>query len=435
MDVNDQKVDLALLVDRCLDQLAGGADLEQCLEMAGAYRDEIEPVLRAAIRLNALRDIRPSDEQLTVGEASVLAAIATDEETTVTKPRLARPFPQKRQVDWARQPRRYSMTALVSALALVLAIACGGTVEASQSALPGQPLYGVKTLTEAARLAAARDEVARLQLQLRFADERLEEMQQLAERGADAAMVGAADAYVSSTNAAAAYCATSVNGDCEQLLIRLRQHQETLLQLQTRLGTHEGGDMSAVQAVNRALTNCEALQQRTRERLQLRQGRQGNQTATQQPANAPTQDATPIAGGGNSEPQRDQDRDRVRTCTVTPSCTPLATGTGDQTRNRAGQDAAGSQTPAATVAPTVMPPAQQEQGRQRGEATTNTPVPAQPTAAQNQEQNQVQAGGEQQPPQSGAQEQNQEQGSAPAAADAGSQPQSAADSGRQAGGR
>lgn len=57
-----------------------------------------------------------------------------------------------------------------------------GMAVAAQDALPGELLYGVKGLTEDARLALAEDSLAQARLHLSFAQERLEELETLAGR-------------------------------------------------------------------------------------------------------------------------------------------------------------------------------------------------------------------------------------------------------------
>ena len=71
-----------------------------------------------------------------------------------------------------------------SALILfVLLLASVATVFAAQGSLPGQPLYGVKTLSEETRLALSSDPEAKINLALEFAGRRITELPTAAQIG------------------------------------------------------------------------------------------------------------------------------------------------------------------------------------------------------------------------------------------------------------
>lgn len=79
-------------------------------------------------------------------------------------------------------PRAALPRALAPLLALVMMLSTSGVaLAASQSSLPGDMLYAVKRGTEAAQLVFARSPEARAQLQLAFAQNRLEEIRQVGE--------------------------------------------------------------------------------------------------------------------------------------------------------------------------------------------------------------------------------------------------------------
>lgn len=81
--------------------------------------------------------------------------------------------------------RRFALTA-VAVIILAFVALFGGTamtVMASQSALPGDALYGVKTSVERTRLSLAGDAANRAQLQMEFAGRRLAEIEALIREG------------------------------------------------------------------------------------------------------------------------------------------------------------------------------------------------------------------------------------------------------------
>jgi hypothetical protein len=74
------------------------------------------------------------------------------------------------------------MTAAIVALVLAM-LATGGVVYASDGAAPGDTLYGVDLAVEQARLGLTANPGRAVQLQLGFADERLEEAEELIDEG------------------------------------------------------------------------------------------------------------------------------------------------------------------------------------------------------------------------------------------------------------
>ncbi len=84
---------------------------------------------------------------------------------------------------------------LIAALVLALAVLTGGTaatVYAADQAVPGDALYAVDLTVEQIQLALARDPATKAQLHLRFAEERVAEIQALALQGNTTAVAEAA---------------------------------------------------------------------------------------------------------------------------------------------------------------------------------------------------------------------------------------------------
>jgi hypothetical protein len=71
------------------------------------------------------------------------------------------------------------------ALAAIVAVivAGGGTVYAAGSALPDSPLYSIKLATESVRLFFTPSDIGKVELYAQFADERVEEIVKMAEKG------------------------------------------------------------------------------------------------------------------------------------------------------------------------------------------------------------------------------------------------------------
>ena len=76
-----------------------------------------------------------------------------------------------------------SMASVILVIVLALSALGAGTVYAAQDSLPGDALYSVKLATEQAGMMLVRDDAARAERALSFAERRMGEMEALAEKG------------------------------------------------------------------------------------------------------------------------------------------------------------------------------------------------------------------------------------------------------------
>ena len=164
--------DIAATLEICLKEItAGKATVQQCLDRYYDLADELEPLLRAAKQAQTIERPRLAPEARARVEARLLAAAESS-------PPI--------QPAWTSRPT----IALIwrwAAIGLAFLFACAcllgtGLVTIARGALPGSQLYPVKLATEDARLwlAPTQNEAA---LHLQFAQQRLDEIQALAERG------------------------------------------------------------------------------------------------------------------------------------------------------------------------------------------------------------------------------------------------------------
>jgi hypothetical protein len=162
--------DTAAILENCLEEVAAGrATVQQCLERYPGLVDELEPLLRAVERAHAIpRPILTPEARARI-EARLLAA--------------AKGIPSARS---ASSPLTIARLWRWAAVGMVLIFACAclsgtGVFAVAGGALPDSSLYPVKLAMEDVRLglASAEDEPS---LHLRFAEERLEEVQALTER-------------------------------------------------------------------------------------------------------------------------------------------------------------------------------------------------------------------------------------------------------------
>jgi hypothetical protein len=161
-----------------LDEAAGGRRQRR----RTPHDDELAELVALPSEL-ASRDLGPAiDPEFRTGLRAMLVATAEREGigvTAATDPPTRKPStgPHRRPLGIAGGPR--ARTAAIAGVA-VGAVAFAGMSTASENAVPGDALYGVKRSTERAQLALASSEVGRGQLYLGFARTRLEEAQLLA---------------------------------------------------------------------------------------------------------------------------------------------------------------------------------------------------------------------------------------------------------------
>jgi hypothetical protein len=141
----------------------------------------IDPELQ--MRLESLRSFPVRDsEKASLGRARFLAE-ADSLEQPVSIGRVQRLINwinniQNKILSHERYPMLSKITAIFFVGILVLSGA-GVTAAAAQDALPGDLLYPVKTMTESAQLLFAQEDIQDIELQLQFADMRLNEMAEL----------------------------------------------------------------------------------------------------------------------------------------------------------------------------------------------------------------------------------------------------------------
>jgi len=148
------------------------------------------------------------------------------------------------------------MMSLWVAISLFLALAFGGvgaTVYAAQSSLPDQALYPVKLMSEEARLVLAGDSLSQMNLNLEFANRRLDEMTQRIQTGqtpldeTEKRLESDLDDAV--RNADNLTDTSQQKTALENLKNNLTNHQAQLARLQTRANPHAVAEFTRLVAV------------------------------------------------------------------------------------------------------------------------------------------------------------------------------------------
>jgi hypothetical protein len=137
-------------------------------EDAAASTRRLASVATTVVEHDPLPALTLGDERKAALRARLLADIAASPAPVGDRAREA----------LAPRVRRAANQARVAVASTVAATMVGttGVAVAAQEALPGDALYGIKKATESLRLSLAGDQAATARLELRFAEERLEEV-------------------------------------------------------------------------------------------------------------------------------------------------------------------------------------------------------------------------------------------------------------------
>jgi hypothetical protein len=157
--------DLSRPLRECLTAMEEKRNLQDVLRRYPRDREELVELLRLAVDLQGLGPPAP-DPAFRLRARNRMLAAAADRRHTRHRPLKA-------------LPRRTVRVAFAGAFAVALAVGGLTAAAASDSSLPGEPLYAVKLAAEQAQMAITFNPADRARLQLRFADVRLQEAQRL----------------------------------------------------------------------------------------------------------------------------------------------------------------------------------------------------------------------------------------------------------------
>ncbi len=172
--------DFEAVLDECLTKMNRGQSLEACVAQHPALAEELEPLLRMASRVEALRqDQPPSPMALPAGRQRLLRHAAVLRRTHEDQTRPTR-------IPWwmnLQSLMRRSMATTALATVLLVSVLAAGTVAASARSLPGDALYPVKRASEEVQLLLTFDRQIKAQLVGRIDERRREEAQAISDGG------------------------------------------------------------------------------------------------------------------------------------------------------------------------------------------------------------------------------------------------------------
>jgi len=169
------------ILAQCIEDIkVGKASLSDCLERYPDMRRELEPLLKIALSIKEPSDIRPSDAFKIRARVNLMEHIHASQSGKRAPRSLSRAGVRHGwYTGWARA------VAIVVAVILCISAVGTGTAYASQSSLPGDILYPVKLGTEQLQRVITFNDAAEVELELKFANTRLEEIEAIAGKHPD----------------------------------------------------------------------------------------------------------------------------------------------------------------------------------------------------------------------------------------------------------
>jgi hypothetical protein len=279
--MSKHSADFGTILDRCIAAIeTRDRTVEDCLTEYAAQRDQLEPLLRTVESLQRIRGaVQPSETFRQQAPARLQARLRQSQRLPSRRGATRRATPgYAKRVSLGPWIRRLApvMAVLIVALGLVT-----GVAYAADDAAPGDTLYWVDQTVEQLQLNLATPERS-FSLRLEFADERLLEAEQLAEKGDTEHLAEALAQY-------------------EKLASDLTQevkagegieNEELLAQLDSELSTHEERLKSLLDKVpepaKKGITQAIQASQKNREHTQEAiQGQQGGGKPEDTPGGKP----------------------------------------------------------------------------------------------------------------------------------------------------
>ncbi len=244
------------ILDHCIEEMEKGRTAEECLETYPQWRDELAPLLQLVGRLRTAPKVQPSASFRRNAAIRMKNLIAAGNVAPAKSPDSSHVI----STGWRVLPglpgleKRLAIPLVLIALLMASIIAGGGTAYASQDALPGDLLYGVKMVVEDTRLLLNTDEIGDAELHLEFATERLEEAATLVAQGKADLVESLMDQYVQEMEAALAPVADGVDeGNEGEVSLQERLEQSGGRNLQVLEQVYQKVPEAAKRGIERAM--------------------------------------------------------------------------------------------------------------------------------------------------------------------------------------
>ncbi|MEE2885261.1 MAG: DUF5667 domain-containing protein [Chloroflexota bacterium] len=159
------------ILDDCLRRVAIGENLAECAKRYPDYAEELIPLLEAAVLMTETSHSIPVNSAARIHGRKVMMQALEKQSSRL-----------RWKIPWFWKPIAKPFV-VGFALVLITAIAAGGTTVASDSSVPGDNLYWIKTTKETIFLNMSGSNVRRANAHVNLASERGEEVRKLISAG------------------------------------------------------------------------------------------------------------------------------------------------------------------------------------------------------------------------------------------------------------
>ena len=294
----------AEILDIAVARRQAGEPIAKIVADYPAHADELRAALETVAALDTLFAVEmPSAAEMATDRRQFLQAVENSSVPVVSlgvverlKQWIGQKFPKKTSNLQAKKEKQPMIGSLIFKTSLIFAMvfgSAGGAAVAAAQSLPGSPLYPVKLAAEETRLQLVNDATAEALLHLNYAQERVDEMVQLAQNGqaVDETVISRWQEHV---NTALQLAETSPEAARQAILTRA---QETLQQQWQDLAQIEA-ENTAQQALQQAQMEVEQAQEQVQNELknaeqhspdgQFQNGMPVSPIATPHPTEMPT---------------------------------------------------------------------------------------------------------------------------------------------------
>ncbi len=264
----------AEILDIAVARRQAGEPIAEIVADYPAHADELRAALKTVAALDTLFAVEmPSAAEMATDRRQFLQAVENSSVPVVSlgvverlKQWIGQKFPKKTSNLQAKKEKQPMIGSLIFKTSLIFAMvfgSAGGAAVAAAQSLPGSPLYPVKLAAEETRLQLVNDATAEALLHLNYAQERVDEMVQLAQNGqaVDETVISRWQEHV---NTALQLAETSPKAARQAILTRA---QEALQQQWQELAQINAAN-AAQQALQQAQMDIEQAQEQVQNKLE-----------------------------------------------------------------------------------------------------------------------------------------------------------------------
>ncbi len=168
------KRDISDILDKCIEEIIGNRKtVDDCLLSYKDRREELEPMLLAAIKLLEAGTITPDIKRKQEVRERFIAAVEQKQwETGIER---------KAMLTGSAGKIGHLRTSLVrlGVITAIFTVMSGATLALAKESLPGSPFYPVKLAIEKARIGLVRDASAKRKLYVTAVQERVTELKKI----------------------------------------------------------------------------------------------------------------------------------------------------------------------------------------------------------------------------------------------------------------